>query len=700
MKKKQPIAKDRKAGAVSKPASATKYLPLLAAIFAFLLYSPSIGYEYTLDDDVYFIKHKSVQKGLSGTAEIFSRGSLADFDNSEGLQPYRPFYLFVFALEKTVFGQSPAISHFINVLFYALLAASVLVLLRKLFLHSSPYFSLLVGLLFIVHPVHTEVVASVKSRDEIIAALFGILAWSKLLNYKDHGKTADLIASVSFFAFASFSKESAIAFLVIYPLSILFFRNENPLNALRTTIPFAAVTAVYLLARSAALGSSISTTGIPVLNNFLNAANSPGELYATRLEVLWYGLKLSILPWPLSWDYSFNQIPIMDFSDLLPWLSLVVHAILLVSAIVLYKKHPILSFGVLFFLITSSPTNNFFYLSTNFGERLLFAPVLGTCMVIAFIIARVSKAEITATRPETGKAFRYISVSLILAFAFLSATRSSDWKNNLALFKAGVVTSPNSCRAHSSYANELFRTANKTSDGALRVDYLNKSTEHYIKSIGIFPDNFDSYYNFALVCATKGDTASAIMNYRKAITLRPGYIAAMNNLGVIYQSQMQFDSAATFFEQIRQMEPSNSLASGNLSNLFYTKGLFYSQKGDRETAVNSYAASIRYNPSNIMSLNNLASLYARESQYDSALVYLKKGFAINGSDMMIIENIAAVSYLARQYDQAIEFARRALTMNPNSRKSLGVLADCYQATGNMQEAMKYRQRIAALQPAP
>jgi Tfp pilus assembly protein PilF len=61
--------------------------------------------------------------------------------------------------------------------------------------------------------------------------------------------------------------------------------------------------------------------------------------------------------------------------------------------------------------------------------------------------------------------------------------------------------------------------------------------------------------------------------------------------------------------------------------------------------------------------------------------------------MMVIENIAAVSYLDGNYPQAMEFAGKALAIQPNAQRSLGVMADTYQAMGNPAEAMKYLQRL-------
>jgi tetratricopeptide (TPR) repeat protein len=76
-----------------------------------------------------------------------------------------------------------------------------------------------------------------------------------------------------------------------------------------------------------------------------------------------------------------------------------------------------------------------------------------------------------------------------------------------------------------------------------------------------------------------------------------------------------------------------------------------------------------------MSLNNIASLYANRSLFDSSLVYLKRAHSIRPNDLFIIENIAAVSFLNKEYDQAEAFARKGLQLDPSAAKSQGVLRD-------------------------
>jgi tetratricopeptide (TPR) repeat protein len=663
----------------------------LAGAVAFLLYLNSCTFEYTMDDDIFFLKHRSVQKGLSGSAEIFSRGSMEMFDGTKGVQTYRPAYLMVFALEKQLFGEVPAISHFINVVLYALLAIVLLGLLLSLLRNHDPLLSGLITLLFVVHPVHTEVVASVKSRDEILAALFCLLAWRSYLVYLDKGERRRQLAAVAWFLLASFTKESTIAFLAVYPFSAVVFRSRSIKSSLKDTVPFLAVSVCYLAVRIGIEGTVNEFAGLPILANVLTAAKDVFELYATKLEILWYNLKMVFLPWPLAWDYSYNQIPLVGFGSILPWLALVSYAAMLYAGIRYLKTQPVLAFGCWFFLFTSSPTNNFFVNNTTtFGERLLFTPSLGACIIVVTIVFAWGR---NSKKASISQSALIPVLTLASLFTILTIVRAADWKDNLRLFETGVEVNPASSRTQYSLASELFKQAQRLPEGEKRNDYLKRAGESFRKSIQILPENFQARYNYALYSSYTGDTSVAISEYKRILELKSDYLEAINNLGVIYNSKRDFANAYRYYKMAYDLDPDALLAKSNLGAMLFNQGLDYGMRGQQDSAIGSYRMALRYDSSMVMAYNNIASIFAGRGTYDSCLHYLKKAYAFDNSNLMVIENIAAVSYLNREYDQGIDFANRALQMNPRATKSINTLVNCYTALGKPEEAAKCRAKL-------
>lgn len=669
------------------------WLRILLAVFVVVIYGQSVNFDFTLDDDLFYLKHRSVQQGMDGLSDIFSKGSLNGFDGTTGVQPYRPVTLTLFAIQKTLFDNSPSAAHLVNILLYILVIQILFVLLRKLFPQIHVHLITLMSLLFLVHPIHTEVVSSVKSMDELLAGGFGFLAWMYFLknNDKEGNSTLSLMIGSVFYFLALLSKESAIAFLVIIPLSMIMIRNTEIKSAMLLFIPLGVVTLIFLLIRQSVMGTATNANGLAILENVLNASASIWQTTATKSVILFHYIRLLFVPWPLTWDYSYNQIPLVNWTSASAWFGLLIYGALFVYAVLFFRKQPVISFLILFFFITSSPTNNLFFINgATIGERFLFVPSFAMTTGIVMLAGNLLKIQLKDFSGDKKPVFAGLLVLVLIVFTVLSYNRSSEWKSNMVLFEKGVERSPNSSRAQYSLATEYLNLSGTTTDAGEKNNYLQKSLLHFNKSIEILPENKLSHYNSGLCHVQLGDTASAIIRYKKAIELDPMYIMPVNNLGVIYQARYEFDSAQQYYEMAQKIDPNAKTPRKNLGDLFIMKGVYLSQHGDDTKALASYLQSMNYNPGNVFLLNNLASLYSSMNRMDSSLIYLKKAYEIEPQNLMVIQNIAAVSFLSRNYPQAIEYAQKALSINGNLKKSFGVLADTYAAMGNKAEELKYR----------
>ena len=152
-----------------------EYSLWILVIFSLLLYSNTIGFEYVLDDGIVTTKNRFVQAGWAGIYDIFTHGYLYGF-NGMNNQSYRPIALATMAIEKAIFGNSPIISHFFNTLFFAFGVGLLFTFFTKIFQQKNKYLPFVAALLFAAHPIHTEVVANIKSRDELLAFCFMLLS--------------------------------------------------------------------------------------------------------------------------------------------------------------------------------------------------------------------------------------------------------------------------------------------------------------------------------------------------------------------------------------------------------------------------------------------------------------------------------------------------------------------------------------------
>ena len=198
---------------------------------AFLLYANTLNHGFTQDDSIVITENMYTTDGVSGIPGILSKDTFFGFFKVEGKSKlvsggrYRPLTLVMFAIGYEMFGESPFIGHLMNVLWFGLTCLVLYWLLLRLFKfdknpENAGMIAFCTSLLFAAHPIHTEVVANIKGRDEIIALLGSLGAlFFAIKSYQEKKPILNFLA-VGIFFIAFFSKENVITFLAIIPLTL------------------------------------------------------------------------------------------------------------------------------------------------------------------------------------------------------------------------------------------------------------------------------------------------------------------------------------------------------------------------------------------------------------------------------------------------------------------------------------------------
>jgi hypothetical protein len=201
-----------------------RYL-LFFGILVFFLFANTLGHGYNMDDAMVTRNHPLTSKGLSAIGEIFTSPYYSDaMGYAYG---YRPMVHLSFALEHDIFGETPGAGHFINVILFALSVILFFKLLVKWLGEKNVVYAAIATVLFAVHPIHTEVVASLKNRDEILAFLFVI--WSGLTAHKflEKKKWISVVSILILFSAAMLSKKSVYPMAIILPVAIIFLQSVH-----------------------------------------------------------------------------------------------------------------------------------------------------------------------------------------------------------------------------------------------------------------------------------------------------------------------------------------------------------------------------------------------------------------------------------------------------------------------------------------
>lgn len=216
---------------------------LLVVSFCALLYFFSLWNSYNLDDELVTRGHPLTSKGIISIVDIFKSPYYADAMGYK--YEYRPVVHVSFAIEHSLFGERPFASHLINLLLYSITCYLLLRVLTILF-PTYKTANLIVSLLFAAHPLHTEVVCSIKNRDEVLSLLFAFTAWLTALKVSEHKhRWIYFVLMMLSFVLGMLSKNTAVIFILIIPISLIVIGNNMFKHVL--LISFLLSTTAFLL---------------------------------------------------------------------------------------------------------------------------------------------------------------------------------------------------------------------------------------------------------------------------------------------------------------------------------------------------------------------------------------------------------------------------------------------------------------------
>jgi len=332
--------------------------------------------------------------------------------------------------------------------------------------------------IFAVHPVNSEAVTNIAALADLMAAT-GVLA-GLLLHVKFHQDSgwrryAALAGLVLCSAFGFLSKENAIVLPAAMLLYDLLF-GLHFLRKIRAISPYVAVLApiVAIIAwRHRMLPGLVDT--VVVVDNPLAAA-SFWKARLTAVEVLWRYMGLFAWPQNLSWDYSYNQIPLASTAGGL--LALAGLLALLVALGSLYRRATSVCFFGLFFFVALAPTSNVLILiGSTMAERFLYLPSVGLAVcTVAAVIATCRRASSHSALLVAG-----VLIPAIIALSARTWNRNEEWTDGAKLWESGVAVSPNSFKTHLSRINVFVRQG-------LTPQTLDASIEEAKKAVTIVAD--------------------------------------------------------------------------------------------------------------------------------------------------------------------------------------------------------------------
>ena len=504
-------------------------------------------------DDVAIVQKNPLLADYRRIPELFRENYWAPIDHSN---LYRPLSMASYALNRALLGASPRGFHAVNLLLHALVSLLVYLLARQLAdgaAGAGTGAALAAALVFAVHPLHGEAVLEVVGRSDLLASA-GVLLCLLLHRRALAGHPRYFVGAALALGAGLLSKEVALGALVMLAAHDLALVRRGGRPRAWPWALYAAVTLAYLLARSSVLGAN-RIAGSPVMahldNPLLGLPLLDRLLACGRVLGAYAGLLL----WParLSADYSYAQVPVVDLVQApLAWLGVALGlALVLVTLRSIARGRPgrAAAWGLCcgsYFVVSNVAV----LVGALMAERFAYLPSAGLAIAAAGYLGRLSKSRAAAL----------LLVPLLLACAWRSVRRTSDFRDESTLFARTAESSPNSIRARMYHAQVLKR------DGEPAAALAEAR-----RALAIDPGEAWTWNGLGQLHWPE-EPAAARAAYERAIALYPGYTEARYHLGALLVVVGQHEQAIAELDRALALRPAYPEASLSLAEAWLSLG--------------------------------------------------------------------------------------------------------------------------------
>jgi len=611
---------------------ANRFLPaVIIAVLGFILYANTRQNSFAFDDASVITNNKIVKQGVAGIPEILRTPYRFGFRTGDD-EIYRPLPLMVFAVLWDMFPNKPFAFHFVNIILYALTGFVLFKTLRLLMQNVNPVIPFIASLIFVAHPLHTEVVANVKSFDEISSFLFALLTLFFVFRFTDSGGKKNIVMAAVCFFISFLAKEGAITMLAVIPLSLIMFRKGSAGKIVSVMLVLIAVTGIYFAMRVNALGSLAGGKNFIFIDNILAKATDGGTKLATCFAFLLSYIGLLIFPHPLSCDYSFPMIQLASWNEIFPWLSLLFHMAIFIVALWTFKKNKLLSFAILFYLITLSLYSNILItIGAAFAERFMYVPLLGFALAGAWLLCRLFKIpveysdSVQSLFQKANAKVLWLLPLILIPYSVKTMARNKDWKDDFVLFSNDAQKNPENARLHFFLGDRVLRDkALKTSDVNEKIFLLDSSIAEFNRALTLYPQYADAFGSRGLAHFRRGEAEKAFDDYSRAIELSAISPYIFNNLGVIYFNRAQYDKCLPLFLKTIELDSAFDEAWRNIGSTYVNTSL-------DAKAIGPYQKALSLNPQNVDVLFFLGQAYQRLKDEENSKKYFEEAYRLDPS---------------------------------------------------------------------
>jgi tetratricopeptide (TPR) repeat protein len=538
-------------------------------ILGFIIYANSFESTFHLDD-------------INNIRDNPSIRNLTDFKGMWEFSQTRFLALYTFAWNYHYGQLHVGGYHLVNLIIH--LINAILVYWLSFLIFSTPalkdkfipkdkiILSLAVAFLFVSHPLATQSVTYIVQRMTSMSAMFyflGLILYllSRFTNKGQPIKTRLLIGCVISVLLGCLTKENTFTFpFAIVLLEIFFLQSgQNVISFKDKRVLLVSVGLLSLIALGFYSYSDYLLRPAYVDENPLEKDITAFHYLLTQFSVILKYIQLLFVPVNQVFDYNYK--PVTSFLDPKAWISFIALLCLVALAIVTFKKHRIISFGIFWFFLTLSVESSIIPLNDLIFEHRTYLPSFGFFLLLVYMVYWLTWKNIKTI----GIAFLAL---VIVVNSVLTYLRNNVWKDEITLSTDSIMKSP-----------EKARPYNNRGDALVDQKRLEEAYQDFSKAIELLPNYSMAYYNRGNLYQKQKNYDLAISDYTTAISNRPEFDRAFNNRGSVFKDLNRLDEALADYNQAISINRFYHMAYNNRGSVYILQKQYQRAIEDLDQAI-------------------------------------------------------------------------------------------------------------------
>ncbi len=595
---------------------------LLLVALAFGVYANALGNGFVSDDNSQLLANPLVTNWRL-FFQIFLHNNWA-FTGQQISNYYRPIQAAFYLLLYYAFGFNAFIFHLVMVLIHVANTLLIYRLARRWL--PSDRAALVAGILFAVHPIHSEAVVWIAVLPDVLLTFVALTALGLFVRWEAAPRRGQIAVLAALYFLALLTKEPGAMLAPLLAGYEFFFLgrpvwrrtrtqpgDQAPMRPLRDNWEFYAsltgVFGIYALLRIHALGGFAPSQGG---YNHLHGK----VLLLSVISILGEYLGGLVAPIHLNYFHFFEATTSVTATVLVSLTAEVgiVAAIFLLrndgakSDSALSRNLRLISYGLFFLLVSLAPALNINGVGENVvAERYLYFPSVG------FVIVAAAVWEwLAAKQPRIAWS---VVAALVVASIWLVVPRNRDWHDDLRLLTVSVAASPKSATLLGNLGSVEAQRGDY--DAAIQTDFKALQTPAPPLELALF------HYNLGSAYLHQGRNQDAVSELEKAIALKSDYAEARVNLGIAREALGDIPGAIAAEEEALALRPNYGEA-----------------------------------------YNELALLRIRAKDYPAAITLLQRALAVNSRHTEAYINLGTAYNGSHRFQEASEAFRKAIEVDP------------------------------------